>query len=544
MVPEAAHVAALNLALAVCDALQPNVIWEELRFDKLMEKNLFVGDFFEKLEKLREAAPIGFSCIVGNPPFDSELTTPARTTRQAALKDIPVPDSQIAYRIAEECVSLLADRACSCLIQPSGFLYNAKARKFAAYFVQSHKVEAVLDFVSIRNLFESADTKALALVVRREEPPVDHEIRHLTFRRTKSVHERLGFELDHYDLHFVPQSVAVICSWVWKANLLGGGRLVNLTAKITEWPTLKDYLSKKGWTHGEGFTVGNERFEATWLTGSRFLPTKALTANGILTKQIIRVQGTKFEAPRQPERFKPPMFLIGENEALPSGIWLKGELAFLHRIVSINAPKSDERELLAFASHFNRHKNELRVFCLLRSSQLLIGKSTAILKRDIEELPWPSDDGFNTLSWWEEILLSDASNFYAPLVRVGQNSAALMESVDPSLFDAYSHTFVKLLGSIYKNLCPGRRGVQDGMAYQAFTFGKSSDLDWPEDWSEHLRSILINQSAAALRTNRIIRFYQANTLIIVKSNRKRNWLASTAIRDADETLIDLQEQGF
>ena len=74
--------------------------------------------------------------------------------------------------------------------------------------------------------------------------------------------------------------------------------------------------------------------------------------------------------------------------------------------------------------------------------------------------------------------------------------------------------------------------------------GEASGLDWPDDWSEHLRKIIFKQNAAALRTHRIVRFYEANTLIIVKPDRLRDWIASTAIRDADETLIDLQEQGF
>jgi hypothetical protein len=42
----------------------------------------------------------------------------------------------------------------------------------------------------------------------------------------------------------------------------------------------------------------------------------------------------------------------------------------------------------------------------------------------------------------------------------------------------------------------------------------------------------------------VIRFYDENTLIIVKPDRLRHWIPSTAIRDADETLVELQQQGF
>jgi hypothetical protein len=546
MLSEAAHVAALNLALAVCEALQPKVIWNHLKFDTLIGSNLFEGDFFENLEELRKVAPDGFSHIVGNPPFDSKLTKAALETRRKEWTKIKIPDGQIAYRVTEECADLLADDGCMCLLQPSGFLYNAKARGFAAAFLQTRTVDAVLDFVSIRSLFEKADTKALALVVRRGEPEADHQIRHMTFRRTKSVHERLGFELDHYDLHYIPQDLAETTPWVWKANLLGGGRLAGLTSKVMGWPTLCAYLKKKGWTHGEGFIVGKKSSdkEALWLNGMPFLPTNGLMDNGIRLERIDIVRETKFAAPRKPERFKSPMVLIYKNESLDSAFWNSGNLAFKHRLVSVNSPEHDAKALEEFATKFQSLQIGFRAYCLLQSTEALVGQSTSILKRDIEQLPWPEEDGSQKLSWWEELLLSDAADVYAPLIRVGQKSPAVMEGVDSRNLKVYAESFVRLLGSVYSNLRASHCGFAEGMAYQAFTFGKKSTLEWPDDWSQHLGELVQKQNSAALRTRRIIRFYEGNTLIIVKPDRLRNWIASTAIRDADETLVDLQQQGF
>jgi len=82
------------------------------------------------------------------------------------------------------------------------------------------------------------------------------------------------------------------------------------------------------------------------------------------------------------------------------------------------------------------------------------------------------------------------------------------------------------------------------MAYQSFIFGERSSLDWPDDWAEPLRTVVFNQNADTLQTRRILRFYDGNTLIIVKPDRLRHWIRSTAIRDADETLVDLLDQGF
>ncbi len=541
--PNAAQVTAFNLALAVCDALQPNVIWHHLKFDKLIGKNILVGDVFENLGRIQKIAGDGFTVILGNPPFLSKLTEAAFDTRRN--NNIPIPDKQMSYRIAEESMALLAPEGRMCLIQTSGFLYNVKARGFLVDFIVSNTLETVLDFVSIRHLFEGADTKTVAIVVTPGPPEADHEIVHHTFRRTKSVHERIGFELDHYDRHIVPQDTAKEFPSVWKINLLGGGRLLHLSQKISSYRTLGEFLDTQGWSHGEGFIAGKDcrRKPDNWLPGKPFLPTKALTEAGIKKDLLGIVEETEFSAPRTPERFTPPMFLIREDEALSTAFWSKGHLTFLHQIISINASAGDEQKLKKFAEAFEKNKKLITAFCLLESSRALVGKSASFLKRDIENVPWPTNDGNINLVWWERILLDDILDYTSKLIRVGQNASVIKNAVDDVALRHYTSLFTRLLGSIYKNLRPGKSGCFDGLTYQAFYFGEQSNLNWPDDWSGKL-SRVVYKSNSAIHTSRVIRFYEENTLIIVKPDRLRHWIPSTAIRDADETLVELQQQGF
>ena len=131
-----------------------------------------------------------------------------------------VPDNQMAYFILEQCTSLLEDDGRLCLIQPHGFLYNEKARKFQEAFLSANSVESILDFTSIRNLYDGADPKTVAVVCTKHVPDSAHRIFHFTFRRTFSVKERISFELDHYDRHVVIQLFAEDHPWIWRANLL------------------------------------------------------------------------------------------------------------------------------------------------------------------------------------------------------------------------------------------------------------------------------------------------------------------------------------
>ncbi len=545
---EAVHLTAFSLALAVCDALQPNVIWRELRFDKLEGSNLLSGDFFTHLTTLRtQGGKDGFSTIVGNPPFLSKLSEAAAKTEDDSGDDADeVPDNQMAYLVAREVMTLLKDGGRMCLIQPHGFLYNAKVSAFRQNFIANNRVDAVLDFCSIRKLYDGKDPKTVAVLATRRKPKPEHSIAHYTFRRTVSVHERLGFELDHYDCHAVPQRVAEQHDWVWRANLLGGGRLHQLTVRLAEMPTIREFIEEKGWDYGEGFVAATtgRREPAPWLTGKPYLPTDAFTERGIDTNRIESVAETKFRSAYTSARYSSPLVLIKAHESLPCAWVGRDFLAYRDKIVGIHSKQSQRHELRIFFECFTNHRQLLRAFCFLFSSQLLVSKATAILKRDIDALPWPEEEKDWRLSFWETVLCEDLVEHVAEYVRLGQNSKLLRDAVSPTQLGEYSALFVRLLVSVYSNLRATRSFTFDGLACQTFCFGDAPELRWPADWKPNLRSLVYSRQGEALRAVRVLRFYEANTILIVKPDRLRYWIRSTAIRDADETLTDLREQDY
>ncbi len=543
---EAAHLAAFNLALALCDALHPEVIWRDLRFDKLVGTNILVGDVFKNLDTLRAlTSGEGFTTIIGNPPFLSKLSDAAKQTRPKNKKNIPIPDGQMAYRVAEEGMALLRDRGRMCLLQNSGFLYNSKTWNFRKDFFLSWKIDAVLDFVSIRNLFENADTKTVAIVATAESPKESHETLHLTFRRTQSVHERIGFELDHYDRHSVPQVSASTVPWVWKANLLGGGRLLPFGLRMLKQQSFKAHFAENGWDYGEGFIVARsgKRTSEPWLTGKPFLPTTHFMDGGD-HGNLGTVTDTGFRSAYTAARYSGPIVMLRANDRLPACYRESGFLAFRDKILGIHSSPQDADALHEFYLALIQNRDALRSLLCLFSTQSLVGKSTAVLKRDIDLLPAPAEKGGLGFSWWEEILSDDITRYMADFVRRGQNSKLLRNSTSTKCLHEYAKVFVRLLGSVYRNLRAAGSGIANGLAYQAFCFGESSELDWPEDWSEYLQNVVFVQHQEALQTARVVRFYEQNTIVIIKPDRLRHWIRSTAIRDADETLVDLQAQGF
>ncbi len=543
-----------SLCLAVCDALQHDVIWKDLKFDPLRGSNLIKDDFFQVLLDSRQGKSTvldgGFDVVLGNPPFQSSLSPAAMMIdRQARKKDTErpaLPDKQIAYLFLEQSLRVLRPGGRICLIQPSGFLYGSKPEGFRSFIFRQCKIDTLLDFTSIRKLYE-ADAKTIAILAHADEVTDEHWIKHWTFRRTVSVQERICFELDHYDRHRVSQSQALEASQhIWRAHLLGGGRLINMALRFRDMRTLDNYLENRGWVFKEGFTVGNARSEGRFLKNKPFLPTEAFTSSGIDVTRISKVEEAHFEKPRTEEQFNPPLVLIKEIASLPIAFWDESPLAYTHEIIGIHAPLDEISQLERLYNNLKENIEFYRFSCALNGTQSLVRKATAILKRDIDQLPYPDDLSELRLSFWEKALSDDVLNYMADYVRLGQDSLLLKVSANGDHMREYSSMFIRMLGSVYKNLKASEPVYLNGLICQPFYFGESPDFSWlGEEWLPGLQKLIYDDKRhKSLRTIRVLRYYSENVFLIVKPDRLRYWIRSVAIRDADETLVLLREQGY
>ena len=549
----AIHLTSFSMCLAICDALQPKVIWEDLKFDKLRESNLLEADFFNILVDFQQKNPTilqeGFDVIIGNPPFESQLSEAGlqidRAAQRQDKKRGTLPDKQSAYLFLEQAYSILRSAGQVCLIQPSSLLYKRNAQEFRAYLFRKYRVDSVLDFVSIRKLYEGADAKTIALLGQANEPPNDHRIIHRVFRRTVSVKEHICFELDHYDRQHVSQKQVETYPYVWRTNLLGGGRLFDISQRFRSMRTLAEYVKRQGWDYGDGFTVGNASKLAPFLTGKDFLPAKAFTANGVNETKIKPLPQTRLERPRSEELFTPPLVLIKKVDSLPILFWDKNYLTYSYSMVGIHSPSNQTSELRAFYSTISNYHEFYRFFCTLNGTSL-VGKATTLLKDDIDNLPYPEDLKELSFSFWEKALCEDILEYMTDYIRLGQNSKLLAMSADTATLNAYSEMFIRMLKSVYDNLKASDPIFLNGLTCQPFYFGERPDFSWLSEQPENeLRKLIYDdKNHIQLRTIRILRLYSENFLLLIKPDRLRYWIRSTAVRDADETIIDLRQQGF
>lgn len=272
---------------------------------------------------------------------------------------------------------------------------------------------------------------------------------------------------------------------------------------------------------------------------------EALADEGIDAKKLDEVRATSFQAPRRAALFEPPLVVIRENKSLPLDYWDKGVLAFRHEIVGIHAPPTKKRELKRFCETLRRNRKCYQFAVMLNSPRLLIGKATAVLKRDIDMLPYPEDERALELTFWEQVLADDTLEYFAFYVRLGQKSALLTEKADANALRDYASLYCRLLGTLYTNLQASDPIFLDGLTCQPFFFGDEPALKWlGANCEEQLTDLVFEQTLPSLRTVRVVRFYHDNVVFVIKPDRLRYWIRSTAIRDADDTFTELRQQGY
>lgn len=582
--PEAIRLTIFSLSLALCDELSSKVIWEELKFEDLQATgNLHNYDFFELInaKKLNEE----FDLVIGNPPFIAELTTlDSRKIEEKRQEErAKLPDNQIALLFLEQAITCCKKNALLCLILPSGpFLYNQNSSDFRRYFLKKYYVNQILDFTPLINTLFGKSNVATLCIFARNKKPNTKKLLHVTIRRTKPSENKLYFEIDHYDFHTISFDDALNNIYIWKTNLLGGGRLCHLISRFASMRKLGSYLKEKekneGWMVGEGYIVSNEKEieqlrelkkrkqklssresyrlrklrkrckKAKYLTGKNTLPIEAFTEKGIDLSKIHLLKEKYFyrSAENNKKIFDGPHVLIKEvvgKHSIPIA-YRSDFLSFKNSIIGIYAPPKYRKELMEIENRI-KNKRFFLFFLAATSGRYMINKASSLLKTDIENLPFPVNKRKINLSIIEKILIEDVLDYILDFHTRGENSKAVM-MVRPNQMQRFAETFCKIINSVYKKFKPYPPIETNSFFCFPFYYGRKPKIKVGNlnEFESNLNQLIYRTEGLNLRLLRVLRIYENNVIYLIKPKQLRYWLRSVAIRDADETFSDLFKQGY
>jgi type I restriction-modification system DNA methylase subunit len=557
---QAVRLASFSLSLALCDELKPMQIINELKFDDLREDNLIEHNFFT-CEKIKGKK---FDLIIGNPPFVRGGVSGSWSIKD---KKVKIPQGQIALKFLAESFPALKDKGLACLIiKSSGLLYNSTSKRYKEALFENYNVVQILDFTALarnKSLWDNGpDVAAAAVFAKNEKPDITRNILHVTFRRTKATKERITFEIDTYDLHYVNRRAAIENGFVWKNNLLGGGRIKTLVEKIRELPTLQDILKRNNCIAGEGYIVGKKgKLSPDFIYDIQTLPTEAICETGIDYSALVDMdRNIKFVRVGNKSLFTAPNIILWENigtNKLPV-FYNEKSFSFKDKLIGIASQNNDGKFLKKIAKSFDLFTNFYKFCMYVYSSQLLLNRNTAILKRDFMQLPFIlKDDDKELFSIYDENIISDVNTFMQDFVRRGENSKAVKPISQPdfqSILTNYGVVFSKVLNLMYETSERRFRlsnvlTLKNSLIAAVFRYDAESSkaiFSSASDLSElNIEALTENRISSELSANRIIKLYpQKDTVIFVKPNQYRYWLSLIAYRDADIYFADLADTGY
>lgn len=554
----AVRLSAFSLCLALCDELTPKQIIEQLKFEDLTKENIIHSDFFH-CTKLGNKK---FDLIIGNPPFDTGAIKKYSSSWEYEGEKIKIPQGQIALKFLCDSLTYLKEKGLLCLIiKSSGLLYNSSSVSYKNRLFSKFNVIQILDFTGLarnKSLWDNgADVGAAAIYLRNEKSDPKKNILHLTFRRTKATKERIVFEIDDYDLHFVNRQVAIENNFIWKNNLLGGGRIKSIIEQYKT-DTFEQFLKESNCIVGEGFKVGSKgKLNPSFIYKMKTLPTEAIDEHTIDLNKLQKVDPKiKFEKIPDKSIFTAPNIVIWENigqERIPLH-YNTTSFSFQHKLIGIS--NSNEAVLKKIASSFKKFNDFYRFYIFATSGQVLVNLNTAILKSDIMQLPFIKSDKEIKFSNIEINVINDVNKYMQDFMRHGEKSLAVKSigssSLNPMLTQ-YGHEFSHVLNLIYQDK-KRRFRLSDVVSLCDNSFiatvfkydDKNIDIQFHSDNSElNLKELTDQEISRHLNINRIVKLYsQKDTIVFIKPNQNRYWLSITAYRDADKCFADLTKLGY
>lgn len=561
---EAVDLAIFSLSLTLCDILSPKVIWENLRFDDL-SNNVIGADFYDWYPKNVSEK---FDLVIGNPPFieysskDNKINNFISTLK--LKEEIPKIQSSLLFttlgmKLVKKNSGLLA------FILPSGpLLYNnsPKPIKFRKWLFKEYNIPQIIDFTYLSNvLFKNKGNEknvAVSAFFLENKKPDEKPIYHVTIKKLKSAKERQYFEIDHYDFHEVSKIDAVNNPFVWKANLLGGGRLLPFIKKLMEFPTLGDYLKNKkvnsNWSFGVGFKNGNKYDKENIVLNKSTIPTDKFGEHGVKSEDIIhQFKQETFEATRKKEIYTPPLLLIKLSigkKTIPV-YYSSSYLTYKTEVLGIHCPDKEKDLLINLKNRL--YNNQLyRFYLLTTSARAGVTKSTSpVYKQDILNLPFPEYEKEIELTEFNDIIINDTLNYNLNFLGRDTGIRSLEAAQDKELTN-FGIIFCKVLNSLFKtdkkSYIQESTFITDSFICLIFRYGKENNrsvaLKTNEEIEDHIAELVYNEIGTSYRINRVVKIYDEDYIYLLKPKELRYWLQSIALRDADETIVDLYKAGY
>lgn len=572
---DALSITATSLQIELTSHIQPKDIWESLKFDDLQKKgNLKGGIGFFKWYKEENKR---YDVIVGNPPFkvdntgniksklDDDIDLERFETEEGIIKKIPRNNPALAMLYLALSNLLKLDGSLFFIMPAGPALYNPTSVKYRNTIFSKWGVEKIYDFTPLRdNLWSKAAVATVALLIRSNS--ISSVTQHIIVRNSVANKDGvIRFEVDKYDKYKVSINDVLTKDYIWKANLLGGGRIPFYIKKYKDkgsFIQIEDFLKLKkksnGWIYQDGAKSSKKEGKPINKLGYSLIISTKVNKDKLDKTAIDNYPNSLYRLDNK-ELYQAPNLIIKNNirQGLPTIFNREEAYIFDDTFLGIKCPREDSDILEKFGKVFRSNRLLYKFLITTTSSKTFIQMSGNSLtnSQDIKRLPLKLNEHkvpvvFDEMSPMEQAIIED-TELMAECVQ--KTTGRLFESVVYDELIQYGNAFCEIINFVYQNgdykFRIVRSVIQGSFVWVTFEHTnkeqmiekKFIDLD-NELFTQILEDDISNDG---LRINRIITYYEEkNRISFIKPIRLKFWTRSIAYRDAENVKADMFKNGY
>lgn len=576
---DALSITATSLQIELTSHVQPKEIWDTLVYDNLTIQDNLCHSGFYKWYRLQQKS---FNIIVGNPPFkisDKENETNIisgkdldfKAERYLNLKNKNVtfpqnnPALSILYNLLTYC--LKSDGILLLILPATATIYNSNtvSRSYLQTILTRWNIAKIYDFTPLRgSLWNKAAVATIAMLIKPKEIS-DNLLQHIIIRNT-NVNKQgcVRFQIDKYDSFYLYKTDAIQKPYIWKSNLMGGGRITYLIEKyrntklFTPLANLPQIKSKK-WIMQDGAKSSLKEGKDIAKKKIPLLVSIGVKSDELTEKNLDFNPNGLYRLDNE-NLYHPPNLIIkcNVNQGLPTIYNSNKTFIFDNTFLGLKAFNDDCGELLSLATIFKASRKLYKFLITTTSSKTFLqkGGNSIINSNDIKRLPVIVDDDgvittFERLSEIEEAIIEDTELMAKSLDNI---SGPLFKKVSQNNIEQFCKAFIDVLNFVYEDdnnkFRPCRQIITDDFIWVSFQHS-NKNLTSIEKTSNETNKIILQQiikdedSNKGLTINRIITYYnEQNTISFLKPNRLKYWTRSIGYRDAENVKADMFIKGY
>ncbi len=250
---DAVRVASFSLYLAMCDEIEPKLVWQKrVWFPRLREKSLIESDFFAENRRgfVTNVDKETYDLVIGNAPWGKRTDT--EYARRWAKRDPqsiwPIPNHNIGPLFMVKAAALTRRTGRIAMLQPAGvMLFNTEstAIKFRNKFFETYKVEKIVNLSALRFVLFPRATSPACVVKMAPTQPEGGAINYVHPKRSYTEEERYRIIIEPCDENEVWPEEAVQDPLVWTTLAWGGRRDLGIMRRLGHETSLEE-LEREG----------------------------------------------------------------------------------------------------------------------------------------------------------------------------------------------------------------------------------------------------------------------------------------------------------